>query len=678
MNYEKKIYEYRYMDEIISKNRKNILKDYLINDNSNNLNFYELGMYMSNTDFVSKILSNINRSLVDQKIVLNKYQIELLDILETDNLFLSAPTSFGKTFIMLEYIMRNKYKLQNIVFIIPTLALMNELLKKIYNNFSAEYNICINASEELKEKNIFVFVPERCDNDFLTKISNLEISLIIFDEIYKLQAANSKEIKTDDRLIYMNKVYLSLINKAKKLVLLGPYINNVSFDKTNIDIVKYYTNFLPVYNDILMLDTNDDWINYTERQHQLIYFSSPGSIYKNIDKILNQIPIDQYYENQYGKEIEFLKNSISEKWYVIELLKRGIGIHHGKTPMFLRKFYENEYNSGNLKILLCTNTLMEGINTPTNSLIIIDSPGSSFKFNNLIGRVGRLNVKNPIIGEIIISSSTLIEDINDTSGWFDLKILAETNEIVLDDEVIYLNKEYNDEDKKKKLENKLELINNFGIDIEEVKNHNLSIDKCYDCVEKKVYEKLLIVNEIIDFVKIGLDIIKAPAYAFKTDKYKNLKTKYSYLPYKYYIVDLLLNKSYKDIVNNFNERFNLDGDISNVNIFIDSLYELNNFIKFKFSKFIEYIDLKKLESQKANIELNNFIGILSSYNSLETAFKILEDLGINDVDSKVILKYLNVPNITSTSTIIKLIRDNKNALLKQNLTPFTQNNIRNI
>lgn len=673
------VFEYRYMDNIIKRNREIVLKNYLKNKETEDLQFYDLNMYYPNNTPETIILSKINRALIDKTVVLNRYQMEILNILNDHNLFLSAPTSFGKTFLMLEFIMRNKEKLNNIIFIIPTLALMNELLKKIYNLFGETYNICINSSEKISNKNIFVFVPERSDKEFLDKTKELKIDFLIFDEIYKLQASTSNEIKTDDRLIYMNKVYLDLIEKAEKVALLGPYISIVTFGKTKLNIVKYYTNFLPVYNQMIVLQNDENWLNYMKLEKQLIYFSSPGSIYKNIEAILQKIPEDDSCKQKYDKEIKYLEKMVSPDWYVVSLLKRGIGIHHGKTPMYLRKFYENEYNKNNIKILLCTNTLMEGINTPTNSLIVVDNPKSAFKLNNLIGRVGRLNLTNPTIGEIIISNEEIISNITDTSGWFDLNILAEDDEVISEDEIIYLNKTYNDEKKQSKLKEKIELLKLNDVSLKDITSRNLQFEKSYKYIKDKLYEGLKKGVQFIDFVKVGIELFKpGPAYCFKTEKYVGLNYDRLYLPYKYYIVDLLCGKSYKEIVDYFNKNYNLNDNKENINIFIDSLYELNNFIKFKFSKFVNYIELHKDESIDDNKQLKHFIGILSNYKSLETTYKILDDLGINEEDSKKILELLNITNVISTSVVIRLIRKNKEFLLQQDLSPFTKNNINNL
>lgn len=172
------IYLYDYLDDQASDEREKVLQRF-INDNSNqkDMEFYDLSFYLKRDSCVKKIESFANRSYFDNKIILSESQIEILSILEEKNLFLSAPTSFGKTFIVLEYMIRHP-NLKNIVFIVPTLALMNELLKKIYDHFSDNYNICINGNEKLKEKNIFIFVPERSDCNFINLISDIELDLL--------------------------------------------------------------------------------------------------------------------------------------------------------------------------------------------------------------------------------------------------------------------------------------------------------------------------------------------------------------------------------------------------------------------------------------------------------------------------------------------------------------------
>lgn len=448
MNRDDKIYEYEYLDDDYKNLREEQLRNFLSEKRVIDYNFLDLQMYNKNKTLRDKAFDTINTSILNPKIILTQQQLEILSILENDNIFVSAPTSFGKTFVALEFIKRHENMLKNIIFIVPTLALMNELLKKIYDYFSDKFNICINSSEDLEDKNIFIFVPERSDNVFIEKIKDVEIDLLVFDEIYKLKAEKKKDITDDDRLISMNKVYLFLIDKAKKIILLGPFIRKITFDQTKLDIVKFYTNYMPVCNKVSKINSND-WQNDLFDDKTLVYFKRPEEIYFKVNSLIMNVEIKPELLIKYREEIKYLENEIGNNWYVIELLKRGIGIHHGKTPMFLRKFYETEYNLGSITTLLCTSTLMEGINTPTNKLFIVGEINNSFELNNLIGRVGRLNPQHPIIGNVFICNDRVYEIYKDKEKWLDLKILAENKTVFTNDEILFLDKIPEQEKQKK-------------------------------------------------------------------------------------------------------------------------------------------------------------------------------------------------------------------------------------
>lgn len=672
--------EYRYLDISIEKNRRDLLEKIFNKESIDNseMSFYDLSLYSNRNGFRSGIKNEFYKSLVDDKVILTRYQLEILSILDKGNLFLSAPTSFGKTFIVLEYIKRNFKSIHNVVFIVPTLALMNELVKKIYNIFGDNYNICINSNEVEEENNFYIFVPERSDNNYLKKINCINVDLLVYDEIYKL-ACKKNKIKTDDRILYMNKVYIDLINVARKIVLLGPYIGNMQFEHSHIDINRMYCNYTPVYNEIELIDENEKWTSYISNNSQLIYFKSPESIYKSVNELLYIMPEDRNIMIKYKEEIEFLENNYSKDWYVISLLKRGIGIHHGKTPMFLRKFYENEFNSKNLKVLLCTNTLMEGINTPAESLIIVDDPGSIFKLNNLMGRVGRLNPKHPIIGKVYINNQLTKDRVLHINQWENIVIRAEDEESYSDDENLYLNKAYKDEQKNNEYLMKINKLKEYGVSINDIKNNNLKIDLLIELYEG-IFDRLEQCTEIQKCIEVVTSLIKnAPSYKFKYDKYEGLRQEYSmqeYLPYKYYINNLLHRQSIKSIVEDFNKKYNLNKNINNINTFINSLFELNNYIKFKFCRIVDYISFMNVEI-KSTI-LKQLIQIINSYTNKGIANKILEDLGIEDNDALKIVKELSLDDNISTSKMITCLKKEQHKIINSVDSPFSKNNIKNM
>lgn len=678
MNRDDKIYEYEYLDDDYKNLREEQLRNFLSEKRVIDYNFLDLQMYNKNKTLRDKAFDTINTSILNPKIILTQQQLEILSILENDNIFVSAPTSFGKTFVALEFIKRHENMLKNIIFIVPTLALMNELLKKIYDYFSDKFNICINSSEDLEDKNIFIFVPERSDNVFIEKIKDVEIDLLVFDEIYKLKAEKKKDITDDDRLISMNKVYLFLIDKAKKIILLGPFIRKITFDQTKLDIVKFYTNYMPVCNKVIKINSND-WQNDLFDDKTLVYFKRPEEIYFKVNSLIMNVEIKPELLIKYREEIKYLENEIGNNWYVIELLKRGIGIHHGKTPMFLRKFYETEYNLGSITTLLCTSTLMEGINTPTNKLFIVGEINNSFELNNLIGRVGRLNPQHPIIGNVFICNDRVYEIYKDKEKWLDLKILAENKTVFTNDEILFLDKIPEQEKQKKDYEDKLVSLECKGISEEQIKKFDVFFDKVHKFSQDNYVEKFENVSSLKECINLSLELLRPIAYEFKTDKFDNIyleRQNQAYLPYKYYIESLLIGANIKELVSTFNKKFNTNNNVNNVNLFIDKIFVLKKYIKFTLSKILNYFELFNLNSD--NSYLNMFRGLLSKFSDFEGHDKILDDLGIEEKDFNIISRYIKSDEINSTSNIIKSIKKNKNKILLENVSPFTKHNIKNL
>lgn len=675
---EENIYEYEYLDDDYKNLRERQLKDYLLEGNEMDYNFLDLQMYNKNKSLKDKAFDVINTSVLNSKVVLTQQQLEILSLLENNSVFISAPTSFGKTFVALEFIKRNENTLNNIVFIVPTIALMNELLKKIYGYFSDKFNICINSSEDIEEKNIFIFVPERSDNVFINKIKNVEIDLLVFDEIYKLKAEKKTDITGDDRLISMNRVYLTLLKKSNKILLLGPFIRKITFDQTKLKIIKFYTNYMPVCSTVYKINSNE-WQTKLIDGKTLVYFKSPEEIYLNIDSIIENTSVKPDLVEKYSEEIKYLKNKIGDNWYVIEMLKRGIGIHHGKIPMFLRKFFETEYNFGSITTLLCTSTLMEGINTPTDRLFIVGKISNSFELNNLIGRVGRLNPQFPILGNVYICNDDVYNIYKNKEKWLDLKILAENKTVFTNDEILFLNKKAENTAQMNQYREKISSLEEKGITTTEIKKYDVSFDKVYKFSQDNYAEKFAKVNTMKDCIDLSLKLLRSIAYEFKIDKFYGLFTKgekQEYLQYKYYIERLLNGVSVKELVYSFNKSYNLNANTKNDNLFIDKIFVLKNYIKFTLSKILNYFELFNVKNN--NNCLNMFRKLLSEFSDYDGNDKILDDLGIEEEDFNAISNYVKYGKINSTSNVIKTIKKNKNEILGENISPFTKHNIKNL
>lgn len=95
----------------------------------------------------------------DEPITLHREQSLLLKkLVKGKNIAVSAPTSFGKSFVIDAFIKIKKPK--NVVIIVPTIALTDETRRRIHKKFAHEYKIITTADVELAEK-IFLFSPKR-------------------------------------------------------------------------------------------------------------------------------------------------------------------------------------------------------------------------------------------------------------------------------------------------------------------------------------------------------------------------------------------------------------------------------------------------------------------------------------------------------------------------------------
>lgn len=186
---------------------------------------------------------NLNKYFHEEQKILN-------DILNSEkNLIVSAPTSFGKSFLIDEIVASKKYK--NIIVIQPTLALIDETRKRL-RKYSDAYKIIIRTSQKPSKVkgNLFLFTAER-----VMEFSELpNIDFFIIDEFYKLSAKRDEE-----RSDVLNNAFNLLLSKHNsKFYLLGPNIDGISegFDK-KYNAEFYKTRYSLVDNRIIDMYSED-------------------------------------------------------------------------------------------------------------------------------------------------------------------------------------------------------------------------------------------------------------------------------------------------------------------------------------------------------------------------------------------------------------------------------------
>lgn len=637
--------------------RKELIKFIYDNDvfNTALLSALDLEIYDKSDALIPKLNKAIRQSILNSDIYLTNEQMECLSLLEDNSLFISAPTSFGKTYIALEYISRHIDLLNTIVFIVPTVSLMNELRKKCYKYFGKIYKIITSEAElELNRqslKKLMIFVPERINaikvKEYLEDVS---IDFSVYDEIYKLNSNfEKKDSKTrdDSRLIIMNYAYKYLIENSKKMLLLGPFIKDVQFGKSKLNITKYITNLNLVYNEVNVLEHDSIKVNNYNGK-EFIYFKSPDSI----SNFINAQDLSGLKDVEYDTDIiDWMCSHVNKDWYYIDYIKKGIGIHHGNTPLFLRKFIEDEYANGNIHTILCTSTLVEGINTPTDQLIIYDTPRTTFELNNLIGRVGRLNVNSPKKGRVYFTNDETNE-MYQPDDWIDLNILYEETDILSkqsEDEYLYLDKQANAELKSKidmffkKLKEEYQIekqeVIDLGIEFKILQKFLNNLTKIQQADND--FEIIRIIkNDIIKERKVYLNGLISERYSFYNE---NVDKDYLSIDPVYLL--LISTNSVYDVIGTFKNKYP-KANKKDINLFIDTVFKAEEFVKFRLTKIIPIYELFDSHNLLDNPEFDRFkqcIHKIEMFNSSNNYYeRILFDMGFPDEDIIELLDCLEI------------------------------------
>lgn len=92
---------------------------------------------------------------------------------------------------------------------------------------------------------------------------------------------------------------------------------------------------------------------------------------------------------------QWLRDNYHPQWVLPDLLKDGLAVHHGALPRSVAYHILRLFNEGAIRFLLCTSTIIEGVNTSAKSIIIYDNKIATkkfdqFTFNNIKGRAGRM------------------------------------------------------------------------------------------------------------------------------------------------------------------------------------------------------------------------------------------------------------------------------------------------
>ncbi|EPF7507858.1 helicase-related protein [Klebsiella variicola] len=329
-------------------------------------------------------------------------------LMRKNNVVLSANTSVGKSAIIDSLIESNEFR--RIVIIVPTIALIDETRRRLDGKFSNSYQIITHSSQETKsDKCIYILTQERVlERDDL---ENLDI--FILDEFYKLNI----ESENDARSIILNIAFTKVLKKSKQFYFIGPNIDAVvGLKNLGLDYIFIPSEFSTVALNIYELNlpcNGDERINKTiellksSSEPTMIYCQSPSSAIKVTREILaNIVPTSPVPDKNF---INWLTENYHKEWVVIKALEKGIGIHHGSLPRSIQQKIVRLFNNRKINVLICTSTIIEGVNTSAKNVIIYDRRNNTplvtnFTHKNIQGRAGRM-------GQYFIGNVYCLEEI---------------------------------------------------------------------------------------------------------------------------------------------------------------------------------------------------------------------------------------------------------------------------
>lgn len=407
------------------KGTNRIAQDEFFYDNLNDIKHSAIQNY-----YKSKVFSN---NLLDkrQKEVIDKFMSR-----EQKRILVSAPTSFGKTFLLREIIFLNRERYRNILLLFPTIALLNEnteSVNQLIQELKLEYKIINNVYSGIEdtEKHIFILTPERALK-LLADNANLSIDFFFFDEVYKIdedfdrnEDSNEKEGEEDVKQDNGNRakafrIVLYLLAKSvKEYYLAGPYLNlnqvkkgmqiflkdnnitpiQIEFEPTSrIEIDAWKMNgieYHPILGEIKKQlyahagpstkEKVQGIVKYLQENRlgqAIFYCSTPSNSMKYTRDIIEafseekekKIPYDfiEHLKKKYNVKIGKSKDS-TMYWSLVQALENGIGIHHGKFPKYVQNEVLRLFNNGDFDYLFCTSTIIEGVNTNAKNVVIINN-----------------------------------------------------------------------------------------------------------------------------------------------------------------------------------------------------------------------------------------------------------------------------------------------------------------
>lgn len=393
----------------------------------------------------------VNKTLFENSIIqcdkdvinLNKFQKDVYEKYKhNDAISISAPTSAGKSFVLCKILLEELLSsTKNIIYLVPTRALISQVekdLRELISTNDIRERVVVSTVPPLytdidrDKSNVYVFTQERLHWFISNNNNNIPaIDLIIVDEAHKIEDGNrgillQQKIEELLSLCPNMKIYFSSPFTSNPEILLENTPDNARKDIVNTRFIAVNQNLIyatpvkgkPKVWKLSLVTVDDANIIGTitlsdrptrelhrmsfiakaitsEKKSTIIYSNGPADAETLSLQLFDMLDNTKEVQNDIVELIKLVKHSIHPSYALGKVLEKGVAYHYGNMPLLIREEIERLFSLGQIKYLVCTSTLLEGVNLPAKSIVIRkplrgrNNPLNSNDFWNLAGRAGR-------------------------------------------------------------------------------------------------------------------------------------------------------------------------------------------------------------------------------------------------------------------------------------------------
>lgn len=356
---------------------------------------------------------------------------------ETTWVSVSAPTSAGKSYIVGAWFKEQLERTERFrgAYIVPTRALIDEVsqeLVRILGGAAPVFSIPWDEEIDTQPQEVYVFTQERMH--FLQqRLPKFATTLLFIDEAQKFADG--------ERGVLLQRVVAEAVERAPggQVLFASPLSEN---PQLLLEGLPAETTGISIRSEVITVNQNLLWVEENEKKEktwnlELVRTGEPAIlgeveldarttspnkrvslvavalgrghkgnlVYANFasdaEKIATQISearrgeVNLSQDSEIVKLKELIEKTIDSRYQLIGALDAGVGFHYGNMPLLVRSKIEELFREGLLSYLVCTSTLMEGVNLPCSNLFVLGPKKgrSTFMepadFWNLAGRAGR-------------------------------------------------------------------------------------------------------------------------------------------------------------------------------------------------------------------------------------------------------------------------------------------------